>query len=697
MPVQTVIKVRRDTAANWTSTNPTLAAGELGLETDTNLFKFGNGTAAWTALGYSSSSRTTQIAKNDTGASAAKGSVVYISGANGANALFSLADADTELTSSKTVGLLAQTLATNGIGAIVTEGLLTGLNTGSATAGQSVWLSSTAGGFVFGAPPAKPAHSVYLGVVTRANATQGEILVKVQNGYELEELHNVSITSETSGDVLTYDSQDGLWKNAQPTITSQATANSLGTVYGQTDDSGDSNTLLGYGITKTGALSAAVGNAATVDNASVSVGYSSDSSIYATAVGYQANAGEASIALGADASASQYGIAIGRAVTAGTSEIVIGDSAFTSALKIPGVGIDTTLATNGQLLIWNSTAGGSGTGAFEWGTITVPEAATSTTLGTVYGATDGATTFSTALGYNATAPGNTGIAIGYSVNSDSDSNESIAIGAYTTNIASAKSVAIGRGATTTNGYHGVAIGSADSTGTGVAIGRYASSGDSGVAIGPMASAASGGIGIGPYANAGASEIVIGDFTITALKIPGVGIDTTTASDGQALVWDTDTSKFVWQGVASTESPTFTGTTTISGALKIKPVIETVKLVNTGFSGYSYYLNEGAVQYITANSTGTSVVNIEHSFGMSLDDWMSVGESTTVVLQITNGSTAYYINSVMLDAGASTATVKWMGGTAPTSGNANAIDAYTFTIIKTAAATFTVLASVNKFA
>lgn len=220
MPVQTVIKNRRDTAANWISTNPVLAAGELGLETDTALFKFGNGTDTWTALNYSSSSRTTQIAKNDTAASAAKGSVVYISGANGTNALFSLADADAEATSSKTVGLLAQTLASNAIGAIVTEGLLSGINTGSATAGQSVWLSSTAGEFVFGAPPAKPAHGVYLGVVTRAHSTQGEILVKVQNGYEIDELHDVSAASPSNGDLLIFNSSTGLWtKAAQSALT----------------------------------------------------------------------------------------------------------------------------------------------------------------------------------------------------------------------------------------------------------------------------------------------------------------------------------------------------------------------------------------------------------------------------------------------------------------------------------------------
>ena len=56
MPVQTKIQVRRDTAANWTSTNPTLAAGELGFETDTAKFKIGTGSTAWTSLAYQNAS-----------------------------------------------------------------------------------------------------------------------------------------------------------------------------------------------------------------------------------------------------------------------------------------------------------------------------------------------------------------------------------------------------------------------------------------------------------------------------------------------------------------------------------------------------------------------------------------------------------------------------------------------------------------
>jgi hypothetical protein len=57
MPVQTKIQLRRDTAANWTSTNPTLAAGEIGFETDTNKFKIGDGSTAWISLAYVGSSQ----------------------------------------------------------------------------------------------------------------------------------------------------------------------------------------------------------------------------------------------------------------------------------------------------------------------------------------------------------------------------------------------------------------------------------------------------------------------------------------------------------------------------------------------------------------------------------------------------------------------------------------------------------------
>lgn len=220
MPAQTVIKLRRDTAANWDSVNPVLASGEMGVETDTGLHKFGNGTANWGALSYAAATRVVQQVKNATGSNIAKGAVVYISGATGGDALISLADADSEATSSKTLGFTSQAISNGAYGTVIEAGLLSGVNTASATAGQSVWLSSTAGGFVFNAPPAKPAHSVYLGVVTRAHATEGEILVKVQNGYELNELHDVNAASPSTNDVLQWNGT--AWVNAN--VISQVTS-----------------------------------------------------------------------------------------------------------------------------------------------------------------------------------------------------------------------------------------------------------------------------------------------------------------------------------------------------------------------------------------------------------------------------------------------------------------------------------------
>jgi hypothetical protein len=112
------------------------------------------------------------------------------------------------------MGLLESTVALNGFANVVTEGLLAGLNTASATAGDPVWLG-TNGNLLYGSAnePVAPAHIVYIGVVTRAHATVGEIFVHVQNGVELNEVHNVLITSPQDKDALVYNAATGLWKN----------------------------------------------------------------------------------------------------------------------------------------------------------------------------------------------------------------------------------------------------------------------------------------------------------------------------------------------------------------------------------------------------------------------------------------------------------------------------------------------------
>ena len=149
--------------------------------------------------------------KNISGSAMTKGQAVYVSGADGTNVAIQLSTASTEAGSSKTLGLLAQDLSNNAFGYVIETGLISGIDTSAATAGQTVWLGNTPGSRVYGAPPAEPSHSVYLGVVARSNANNGEILVKVQNGYELDELHDVFTTGVSTALPLVYSSTSSGW------------------------------------------------------------------------------------------------------------------------------------------------------------------------------------------------------------------------------------------------------------------------------------------------------------------------------------------------------------------------------------------------------------------------------------------------------------------------------------------------------
>jgi len=105
---------------------------------------------------------------------------------------------------------------------------------------------------------------------------------------------------------------------------------------------------------------------------------------------------------------------------------------------------------------------------------------------------------------------------------------------------------------------------------------------------------------------------------------------------------------------------------------------------------------GSVWYYTTNASANFTLNFRKSSSVTLASLLSVGQSITIVFLNTNGATAYYPTAFQIDGSA--ITPKWQGGTAPSSGNANAIDAYSFTIVKTASTpTYTVLASQTKFA
>ena len=143
--------------------------------------------------------------------------------------------------------------------------------------------------------------------------------------------------------------------------------------------------------------------------------------------------------------------------------------------------------------------------------------------------------------------------------------------------------------------------------------------------------------------------------------------------------------------------TFTGTTA-TASVKTNNIDELASITASAPAAtQAFYVNTGAVQYYTSNAANNWTVNFAFSSGTSLNTAMAVGDSISVTMLTTQGSTAYYNSSVQVDGTTSGVTTKWQGGTAPTSGNVSSIDCYTYVVIKTASATYTVLASVTKFA
>jgi hypothetical protein len=107
------------------------------------------------------------------------------------------------------------------------------------------------------------------------------------------------------------------------------------------------------------------------------------------------------------------------------------------------------------------------------------------------------------------------------------------------------------------------------------------------------------------------------------------------------------------------------------------------------------VSTASVQIYTANATGNYTLNVRGNGSTTLNSLMTTGESITVTFEHPNGATAYYPTAVTIDGNA--ITPKWLGGTAPSSGNINSTDVYMLQIRKTGAATFTCIASQNKFA
>lgn len=159
------------------------------------------------------------------------------------------------------------------------------------------------------------------------------------------------------------------------------------------------------------------------------------------------------------------------------------------------------------------------------------------------------------------------------------------------------------------------------------------------------------------------------------------------TNGQVLTADSTLTNGVKWATPSTGTP---ANTVVTGLL------EAANIVASAATGtINVDCTTSTVWYYTSNATANFTLNFRSTSSVSLDTLMTTGQSITVVFLNTNGATAYYPTVYQIDGSA--VTPKWIAGTAPTAGNASSIDAYTLTIIKTASATYTVIASQTKFA
>jgi hypothetical protein len=180
---------------------------------------------------------------------------------------------------------------------------------------------------------------------------------------------------------------------------------------------------------------------------------------------------------------------------------------------------------------------------------------------------------------------------------------------------------------------------------------------------------------------------------TALPITSGGTGGATASDARTNLAVAGT------GIANTftAKQTLTGSTTALAEL-LTNASELVTVSATAATGtIAYYATTQSVLYYTSNASANWTINITGaSTPVTLNTLLSTGQCITVVHMVTQGTTAYYNSVVQVDGTTSGVTTKWLNG-APTSGSASAVDSYTYTIIKTGSATFTVFAAKAPFA
>jgi hypothetical protein len=167
------------------------------------------------------------IGRNSTGATLYRGTIIYILGSTGNRPNFVKARANSEGTSAGTFGVVKDNISNNSDGYVTVLGHLDNLDTRAGATnpftsdtladGDVIYLSPTTAGYITNVKPSAPNHLVYLGNVVRTSPTNGTIVYRIQNGFELQELHNVAINGVSNNQLLSYESSTSLWKNKSVT------------------------------------------------------------------------------------------------------------------------------------------------------------------------------------------------------------------------------------------------------------------------------------------------------------------------------------------------------------------------------------------------------------------------------------------------------------------------------------------------
>ncbi len=131
-------------------------------------------------------------------------------------------------------------------------------------------------------------------------------------------------------------------------------------------------------------------------------------------------------------------------------------------------------------------------------------------------------------------------------------------------------------------------------------------------------------------------------------------------------------------------------------VRLSAAAETVTIAATAATGtVNFDVSTQSILYFTSNASANWTLNIRGSSSVALNSIMSTGQSVTITHLVTQGGTAYYNSVVTVDG--TSVTPKWSGGSAPSAGNANSVDVYTYTLIKTGSGSFTVFASQTRYA